>query len=371
MSKTRKIILLSSEFPPLPGGIGNHAYHLARQLRQNNYEVTVCTDQRSSVLADDLTFDNQQPFTIHRIKRYSFSLLTYLQRILIAFRLVIANKPDVIILSGKFSLWLGAFLKFSFPKKQFLAVLHGSELFAGDTISQKVTHWSLKQFDDLIAVSHFTKNLALKVDASLSITVINNGFSLPDFPIDSNKKTLKGYPKLVTVGNVTYRKGQQNVIEAIPKIKAIFPEVHYHCIGLQTEKKIFEKLAHKLGVLDAVTFHGALSNDDLYVVVASCDVFMMLSQRLNNGDVEGFGIAVLEANALGLPSIGSSDSGIADAIKDNYSGKLVLPNDVESVSKSLKAIIDDYDSYSANAKIWSEDFKWPVVIKNYLKVIEK
>ncbi|MNR38976.1 GDP-mannose-dependent alpha-(1-6)-phosphatidylinositol monomannoside mannosyltransferase [compost metagenome] len=120
-----------------------------------------------------------------------------------------------------------------------------------------------------------------------------------------------------------------------------------------------------------MSFHGVLSDQDLFSIVALCDVFVMLSERLDNGDVEGFGIAVLEANALGLPAVGSSDSGIADAISQNYSGKLVLPHAIESVSAALETIMEDYDSYSSNAIDWSKRFEWSIVIKDYLKQIEK
>src|SRR5688572_23304269 len=105
----KKLVLLSSEFPPLPGGIGNHAFHLSNQLVQSGYEVAVCTDQRSSDLVDDLAFDNEQSFKIHRIQRYTFSLLTYFQRIWVGFKLVFVGEPENIISSGKFSLWTGAF----------------------------------------------------------------------------------------------------------------------------------------------------------------------------------------------------------------------------------------------------------------------
>jgi glycosyltransferase involved in cell wall biosynthesis len=97
----------------------------------------------------------------------------------------------------------------------------------------------------------------------------------------------------------------------------------------------------------------------------------MLSAHLKNGDVEGFGIAVLEANALGLPAIGSSDSGIADAIRDGYSGALVLPDDIASISSALETIMWDYERYSSNAVSWSKGFEWEVVIQNYLKLIEE
>jgi glycosyltransferase involved in cell wall biosynthesis len=367
----KKIVILTSEFPPLPGGIGNQAYHLADQLVGNGYEVAVCTNQRSLALVDDLKFDQKLRFEVCRIQRYSFSFLTYFQRIWMGFRLVLSNKSDVIIASGKFSLWQGAFLKLFFSKKQFVAVVHGSELFAGNSISQRMTQWSLKQFDSLVAVSHFTKNLALTIHPKLKISVINNGFLVPKVAADATAIRLKGYPRLVTVGNVSYRKGQQNLIATLPKIKEKFPEVHYHIIGLPTEQKAFERQAEGLGVLDAVSFHGVLSDEDLFSIVALCDVFVMLSERLDNGDVEGFGIAVLEANALGLPAIGSSDSGIVDAISQNYSGKLVLPHAIESVSAALETIMEDYDSYSDNAIAWSKRFEWAIVIKDYLKLIEK
>ncbi|HKO77927.1 MAG TPA: glycosyltransferase family 4 protein [Flavobacterium sp.] len=366
----KKAILFSSEFPPLPGGIGNHAYHLAQKLVKNGYDITVCTNQRSSVLTDDLEFDHKQSFAIHRIQRYSFSLWTYVQRIWISFQMLMSNKPDTIIASGKFSLWQAAFLKLFFSKKQFVAVVHGSELYAGNSISKEMTKWSLSQFDVIIAVSQFTKNLALSINSNWDISVINNGFSVPKMVGECSKIELKGYPKLVTVGNVTYRKGQHNLIDALPKIKQQFPEVHYHIVGLPTERNAFEMRAQELGVFDSVSFHGALSDDQLFHFLASCDVFVMLSERLNNGDVEGFGIAVLEANALGLPAIGSSDSGIADAIHDNYSGKLVEANDIAAINSALETIMNDYEHYSSNAEAWAKGFEWTVVIKNYLKLIE-
>jgi len=156
LNKMKKTLILSSEFPPLPGGIGNHAYHLADQLTRNNYKVSVCTDQRASKFIDDLNFDVKQSFTVHRVKRYSLSILTYLKRIWLGIKLILKTNPDIIIASGKFFLWLGAFLKLLFPKKQFICVLHGSELFAGSKASQTLTSWSLRHFDKRIAVSNFT-----------------------------------------------------------------------------------------------------------------------------------------------------------------------------------------------------------------------
>lgn len=367
----KKIVLISSEFPPLPGGIGNHAYHLALGLAENSKRVIVITDQRSSLLEQDTAFDETLPFQVKRIKRYSLSFLIYLKRILISFQLISFQKEITVIASGKFSLWVSALAKVFLSKNNYVAVLHGSEINAGGWLSKTVTRWSLSQFNSLIAVSEFTKQLALQQNNVLDITVINNGFSFSDCSISIDNKKNDNSLNIVTVGNVTYRKGQQNVISVLPALKEKFPKIQYHIIGIPTEKNKFEALAKQLNVAENVTFHGALPQDDLENVLSKCKVFFMLSDHLKNGDVEGFGIAVLEANSLGLPAIGSKNTGIADAIKDGFSGKLVHPHDSESIVSAFETIMLDYEAYSGQAKIWSQQFDWSIIIQQYLAILDK
>jgi phosphatidyl-myo-inositol dimannoside synthase len=358
----KKIVLITSEFPPLPGGIGNHAFFLAKYLQKYNYEVSVLSDYRLE--KNDVEFDKQQAFKVIRVRR---NFNKYFNRFTEAFSLI--KKNEIVIVSGKFSLWLGAFMKCFFLKKKFIAVLHGSEIFAGGKWTKSLTKWSIKKYDKLIAVSQFTKELTLKQNDQLDVIVINNGFSVQENSFYS-KIAIKGKPSIVTVGNVTFRKGQQNVIKALPKLKEKFPEIHYHIIGIPTEKRKFEELAKNLNVENCITFHGMLSDEDLKSILSQTNVFFMLSEQLNNGDVEGFGIAVLEANYFGIPAIGSKNSGIADAINDHYSGRLVTPKNSDEVVEAFSEIINNYEKYSKQAKLWSKEFDWSKVIKKYLDVIE-
>lgn len=362
----KNILIITSEFPPQPGGIGNHALNLSLQLQKNGYKVTVITDQRDKNIDHDMVFDSTLEIQVVRICRKVPPFLTYLNRFGTAFPLI--KNKDLILASGKFSLWLVGFYSLFFRSKKYIAVLHGSELGAGGKWGRKMTAWSLKRFEKLIAVSNFTRDLALNISSDLDIKVINNGYfpkaNTPiTFPRDSNLN-------VITVGNVTLRKGQQNVIKALPLIKSKYPDIKYHVVGLPTEKKIFSDLAKKLDVEDAVIFHGAVSNEKLQKQLASANVFFMLSDHLSNGDVEGFGIAVLEANDHFLPAIGSRNSGIADAIKDGYSGKLVDPHNPQEILDALEAIMADYENYAHQAKKWSEGFYWENVIQEYLKVME-
>lgn len=357
----KKVVIISSEFPPLPGGIGNHAYFLSKYLRKNGYLVTVISDVRSS--DEDVDFDAKQDFKTIRIKR---NKVTYLNRFLKA--IIHAKKKDVIICSGKFSLWMGAILRFIFLRKKYVAVLHGTELTAGGILSKKFTKWSLRKFDTLIAVSEFTKQITLKIEPSLKIIVINNGVEINSLSsIEHNKNEEL---TLVTVGNLTQRKGQQNIIKALPKIVEKYPKIQYHSIGIPTEKDFFLQLVKELNVLSYVTFHGALSNDKKNAILSKSTIFCMLSSVLKNGDVEGFGIAILEANLLGIPAIGSNNSGIVDAISHKYSGLLIDPNNDAQFLVAIDEILSNYHEYSKNAKIWAKKFDWNQIIKKYIEVIE-
>jgi phosphatidylinositol alpha-1,6-mannosyltransferase len=367
----KKILFITSEFPPLPGGIGNHAYNLATELHLNNYAVTVITNQRTSDINEEHQFDYTNSFTTQRIKRYRVAFVTYFFRVVKVFQFLCKEKNASILSSGKFSLWITAFSSIFFKNNKSIGILHGSEIRAGGKISQQITQWSLKKFDYLIAVSNFTKEFALQFNSSLNIEVINNGFNnLQNFEPTTHSKII-GNPKIATVGNVTFRKGQQNVINALPKLKEIYPNIHYHIIGIPTQEKEFIALATKLNVLENCTFYGALSNSKLDAVLKQIDVFFMLSEVLENGDFEGFGIAVLEANAMGKPAIGANNSGIQDAIQHQFSGQLVNAKNQDEIAVALQTIMNNYSAYSKNAITWSDNFTWKKIVKKYIEIINQ
>lgn len=100
-------------------------------------------------------------------------------------------------------------------------------------------------------------------------------------------------------------------------------------------------------------------------------IFMLLSEHLPNGDFEGFGIVVLEANALGIPAIGSRDSGIADAIVHGQTGLLVNPHQPEEIKAAIATILANYELYSSRALEWAKANQWPDVIEQYIHEMSK
>lgn len=358
-----KTLILTSEFPPQPGGIGNHAYNLAKGLQAHCFDVKLICDTRSANGEAEKVFDQKLSFEVVRIARKKIIFRSYLNRIRKAFSL--GRDSELIICSGKFSLWLGALLSFFFHRK-FVAVIHGSEVNLPNRVLRKFTDWSLKRFDTIIAVSNYTKASVSQLNLK-NFEVVPNGFDIavPSFP--QNKK--EPVPVLITVGNVTQRKGQHNVINALPSLLKQYPDLKYHIVGIPTEKDKLERLALHLGVENAVVFFGKVSEEEKIELLQQADVFVMLSEKTQAGDVEGFGIAILEANALGIPAIGSLGCGIEDAIKDGASGKLIHNKDPKQFAEALGEILNNYGIYSKQAKIWSQDFTWEKIMDLYLAIL--
>ncbi len=358
--------MVTSEFPPQPGGIGNHAFNLAMQLQKNGYEVGLIADVRSNDGLAEQQFDSALPFKVYRIKRHPIPIITYLKRVLIFKKL--AKEHSILLASGKFPLWLVGFFPLIGAKLK-VGIIHGSEVnlkgFYG-----KLTNKALLKFDKVIAVSNFTKSLVASLKLK-DINVIPNGFSINTFnrELDNHKK-LKGAPKLITVGSLSQRKGQHNVIKKLPELIKIYPSIHYHMVGILTEKDKLAELANNLKVMDYITFHGEVSQEHLISMLRNSDIFVMLSEETAQGDVEGFGIALLEANYMGVPTIGSKNCGIEEAIDNYKSGILIDPNNLEDFSMALFEILKNKKNYVENAHKWALEHTWEKCIENYLKMLK-
>ena len=367
MSQTKNnIVIAASEFPPQPGGIGNHAYNLALYLSKNNFNVHVIADQRSENGDEETVFDQVLPFTVTRIKRNDFRFKMYLKRIIVTFRSL--KNASHVIATGKFSLWNVALCSL-FKKCHTIAVIHGTEVNFKSFIIRKSIDNALKRFDNIIAVSNYTKDLISHL--KLQVEVIPNGIDLSKWKAESiSEIEIKGYPVLTTVGRVSSRKGQLNVIKQLPELVKQFPELHYHCVGIPTEAEAFKETAKSLSVLNHITFHGSLETLALKQILKQTDIFVMLSSESTTGDVEGFGIAILEANAFGIPAIGSKGCGIEDAVKPKVSGVLIDSKNTKEFINGIVDILNHKERYQTGARTWSEDHDWSSIIKRYIAFLK-
>ena len=375
----KKILLISTEFPPGPGGIGYHAYSLSKELQKNiHFELTILCNADYISHEKVNNFDDICGLNIFRFKR--FGKLTQVIRVFQFLSLILRLKPDTIIFSGLFSLWLmNLFL--SGRNVKIIAIIHGHEPIFGNSFKQGITLTSLKKADHFVAVSSFSK-LTLENKYQLtpkqSISIIPNGIDPvylkswhDSFVLASKSEPLKqGYPKLLTIGHTSPRKGQHNVIHALPAIKRLYPEVIYYVVGRDVNNAGLIEIAKTLGVSENIQFiPPMLEHFELLQFYQNADIFMLLSENQPNGDVEGFGIVALEANYFGVPVIGSMGCGVEDAVSDGYSGFLVDAHNGDEISDSVNNIIQKYNQFSLNAKEFANQHKWNNIVKRFESII--
>lgn len=350
-------LIISSEFPPGPGGIGKHAFSMAKGLLHNGVNVSVvCNMDYTSEDEINSFLNNNREVNIHRIQRKGFS--TYINRIRTIISLYKKYRFDKVILTGQFSLWVGFLLKALYKNVNTTLIIHGSELNMGGSIKQALTKKSILDGDKVFAVSNYTRSLLQSKIDRQHIEVLPNGLNMEDWNVEAEPFTLNGYPNLLTVGSVTQRKGQHNVINALQEIKKTYPDVHYHIVGKDADGTL-KNLVQQSGLQSHVTFHGKLSDADLRRAYKTADIFCMLSESDSMGDVEGFGIAILEANINGIPAIGSKETGIEDAIDNGRTGILVDAHKPIEISTAIETILKiDKALLAGQCKDWAKKHDW-------------
>jgi hypothetical protein len=95
------------------------------------------------------------------------------------------------------------------------------------------------------------------------------------------------------------------------------------------------------GLSERVTFAGYVAAEQLPDIYNLCDIMLMPNRQEKDGDVEGFGIVFLEANAVGKPVIGGRTGGAAEAIANGSTGFLVNPDDPEEIAGILRQLLLD------------------------------
>ena len=359
-----KIFILTSEFPPGPGGIGDHAYNLSEQLVERKCDVSVISEYRKE-------FEGQWKNVKSRAKvsyshRYSF--FPNIGFVGLFIRYFITNRSAIWIATGSKSLTLLGVGLF-FLKRKSLAILHGHEMLESHGLKSKLGKITLKYFSKAVAVSEFSMQNSNPYLKACRIEVIPNGFNHVKYGVVNSQKQVSQNLNLLTVGRISDRKGQQNVINALPLILENHPRVRYHLVGIIPEDNKLTTQIAELNLQNHVRFHGVLSDENLSSLFHQTDIFLMLSENRSGGDVEGFGIALIEANYFGIPTIGSLGCGIEQAIKDGYNGKLVPFNNPGRIAAAIDKILMNYKTYSDNACSWSHDHFWSSIINRYMKVL--
>ncbi|MFD8793249.1 glycosyltransferase family 4 protein, partial [Streptomyces vinaceus] len=168
-------------------------------------------------------------------------------------------------------------------------------------------------------------------------------------------------PVVVCVSRLVPRKGQDTLIEAMPRILAAVPDAVLLVVGGGPYEEDLRALAASTGVADSVVFTGAVPWSELPAHYGAGDVFAMPCRTRRGGlDVEGLGIVYLEASATGLPVVAGDSGGAPDAVLEGETGWVVRGGVPEDAADRVIALLRDPElrrRMGERGRAWVEE-KW-------------
>ena len=171
-------------------------------------------------------------------------------------------------------------------------------------------------------------------------------------------------PVILTVGRLQKRKGHDLLIRALPDLLAALPNVLYAIAGSGEELEALRRLVDDKGLSEHVQFLTSLDDQELAECYQQCDLFVLPNRDLD-GDIEGFGMVLLEAQSCGKPVIAGSTGGTAETMSTPETGLTVdVENRPELVQAMTDLLIDPDRSLAmgSRARLWIEDrFDWDVL----------
>ena len=194
----------------------------------------------------------------------------------------------------------------------------------------------------LIAVSRYT---AEQVRAALPGTdpvVIPNGVTFARFQAPAPAPDKRG-PTVLASGGVKRRKGTHLLVAALAHVREGVPDVQLVVTGRQDDPAYLADVRAQiaaLGLDDHVLLAGQIPGDALLGWYQSADVFALPSLSVGER-FEGFGLVFLEASASGLPVIGTTGSGVEEAIITGETGLLVPQDDPDALAGAIARLLQD------------------------------
>jgi colanic acid/amylovoran biosynthesis glycosyltransferase len=145
--------------------------------------------------------------------------------------------------------------------------------------------------------------------------------------------------RVLTVGRLVEKKGVEYTIRAVARVRESHPEIRCDIIGDGPLRRQLEQLIRSLHLESHVTLHGAREREFVQRKMNEAHLFVLASVTAENGDVEGQGLVLQEAQASGLPVVATDHDGLPESIAPGRSGFLVPERDVEALADRLLHLI--------------------------------
>jgi glycosyltransferase involved in cell wall biosynthesis len=353
-----KVGLLTTEFPPLQGGLASYCLNLCNAL-SHGVEFHIFTISKKGISSDliEETLGNSKHIRVHVISvpdgiyistlRYQFSLAHKLPKFIkelnldlihpvaphadILLRASVLKIPKVLTYhSTGFGQRKGTvdsqvrFTKLDSSEKKFQILYPFVRLF------EKV---SLARSKHIIAVSNYVRDqLITEYGYKEKITVIPNGIDINVFKPSKKKNNRK--EKVLFTGQIIARKGVQFIIKAMPQVLKEHPDTVLVLAGTGNSGP-YRRMLQDMKIPQRNFEFCSVDYQDMPQLYNQADIFVFPSL------VESFPMSVLEAMACGLPAVASDVGDMPSLIKEGITGFMINKGDYNALANRINLLLDD------------------------------
>jgi phosphatidylinositol alpha-1,6-mannosyltransferase len=372
-----KTLVISRVFPPEVGGNGRWMWELYSRLPRDEYLIA------AGQYPGDQSFDAAHGLSIVRLPLHLDSWGAFGWRRGTAYyglhstlrRVVREHKIERVHASNCLP---EGFLAWTLRRRiglPYLVFAHGEELAIAAT-SRELEWMARRAYGDAALVIANSRNTArMLVDrwnvSAANVCVIHPGIDTHEYrpvPPDPSERRRLGWHNrrvILTVGRLMKRKGHAAVLRAMPEISRSIPDVLYAIVGDGEERASLEQLSNDLKLKDRVLFHGELDNERVKIAHQQSDLFVMANREVD-GEVEGFGIVLLEAQACGKPVIAGDSGGTAEAVNAPHTGRIVPQDRPDELARTIVELLRDQALCERMGRLgreWVERrFDWTVLV---------
>lgn len=350
-----KILFISHAYPPTVGGVENQNFELSSWLGKIA-EVKIMANGRGKKI-----LPLWMPYTLFKC-------------------LFVAPKYDVIVLGNALLAHMGWILKIIY-QKPVIVVAHGLDLTFKNWIYQ--TFWVgffIKKMDKIICVGNETIRVATEkgIDAE-KLVFIPNGVNTNKFIAEYSWTDIekifgrKLFQKkiLMTSGRLAKRKGVAWFIRNVmPKLDE---NILYIVAGDGADRENIKAAITEKKLAERVQMIGYMGDPVRDMLFHTCDLFIQPNIKIV-GDMEGFGLSVIEAAYCGIPVLAANLEGLKDAIKDGQDGFLIEPEDVAGYVTKINELLSDDASRKAFGQkarqFVIDNYSWDKIAEKYLVEIQ-
>lgn len=338
--KKRNLLILSYDYPPSTGGVARLCHEITIGLQAYYKHVKVIT-----VDIPGITVPYNKSSDIEIIKVPSKRIQCELNTLRILRRL--KNKDSYDVICG---MWHPeGFLARIAGMKSIHVLGHGAEFLPGTSQMRAYfwlpiyAKWVLGSIKKVITNSHYTKGLIENITKKAEVVAlplgVNHNFFSPSKSITRSSEILK----FCTVARVLQFKGHDFILKTFEDLpESLRSKIEWHIAGTGPFLDDLRTLVQKSLIRNQVKIHGFIADRDLPDFYRSQDVFILATrEQKSTNQVEGFGLVFLEAQACGLPVIGTKTGGIADAIDDGNGGWLFEQDNTASLVKIITSICNE------------------------------